>query len=85
MLMRDPLWALWVMNPYMDSLLKPQGVTHTHWVNLCVTPLHGPCWGALQSMTNHHAFIHRVRNGEVKQSQRTRYIGDPGAYPRVIG
>ena len=84
MLMRDPPWLLWIMNPRMDTLIRPREVKAAHWVNMVLCPLHGPCRGAIRSMAGGHAFLQRVRCGEVVQSHRPRYVGSANAHLDVL-
>lgn len=71
-LLTDPAWALWVMNPLMDHLMPPSRANKQHWINMCLTPIHAPCKAAIRIVGP--AFMQRVLCGEVAQSHRPRYI-----------
>lgn len=74
-LSQHPAWALWIWNPDLDYIVPPNKVDRQHWVNAVISPLHGACVRAARQ-TLPAAFWHRLRCGEVAQSQRPRYLGE---------
>jgi hypothetical protein len=71
-LLQHPAWAVWIMNPRLDYLVPGPKINLDHWLNMCLTPLHGPCTRAIHSLG--HPWMHRLRCGELIQSHRPRYI-----------
>ena len=77
-LMTSDPWLLWVMNPRLDWIVPHPDVNLRHHTNMVLTPLHGPCLSPIRRLG--HAFLQRVRHGEVVQSHRARYISNQGTF-----